>query len=327
MFPSTRLRRLRRNAALRHLTQETYLHPHQFIYPIFVDENLKENKAIASLPGQYRIAEAVLPQYLQQLYAEGIRAVLLFGIPKKKDADGLLSLEKEGFLARIIHNAKTATPEMLIISDNCFCEYTQSGDCGVTRKGCVDNDLTLKNLAQQAVLCAQAGADIVAPSAMMDGQVQAIRKALDKEGLYETPIMAYSTKFCSSFYSPFREAVDSHFLGHRASYQIPFPNSKEALYESALDEAEGADFLMVKPAGLNLDILHQISTQTQLPVVAYQVSGEYASLQFAAQAGVLDIDAAMVESLTCIKRAGARVIITYFARALIKLLEEQGNHV
>lgn len=324
MFPVTRMRRLRRTPQLRALVNETKLDLDTLIYPIFVEEEIEEEVPVAALPGVSRIPEKKLDEHVRTLYREGIRAILLFGVSKHKDDTGSDSLREDGLLARMIRTAKNAAPEMLVISDNCFCEYTTHGHCGVFHHDHLDNDATIENLGLQAVVCARAGADIVAPSAMMDGQIQAIRSALDAHGYHQVPIMAYSAKFASSFYGPFREAAGSTLKGDRKTYQMDIANRREALRESFADEQEGADFLMVKPAGTSLDIIADIEAQTTLPIAAYQVSGEYAAIKFAARAGALDEQSAMIESLTVIKRAGASIIITYFARDVARLLKPQG---
>lgn len=321
MFPINRLSRLRRTQQLRSLVNETFIDLNSIVYPIFVEEEINEQVEIAALPGQFRIPESHLSQHVQGLYEEGIRAIMLFGVSKHKDEIGSDSLKENGLLARMVRRAKSAQPEMIVISDNCFCEYTTHGHCGVFNHQRLDNDLTIINLAQQAVICAQAGADIVAPSAMMDGQVKAIRAALDESGFQHIPIMAYSAKFSSSFYGPFREAAGSALKGDRKTYQMNYANRREALREAAADEEEGADFLMIKPAGTALDIISDIHSHSNLPIAAYQVSGEYAAIKFAAMAGALDENAAMLETITAIRRAGALIIITYFARELANLIK------
>lgn len=325
MFPITRLRRLRQTPQMREFARETTVTLDDLIYPIFVEENTSENSPIESMPGQMRIAEKNLATHIKGLYKEGIKSIILFGISKNKDETGSDSLKKTGLLSRMISQAKEAQPEMLVISDNCFCEYTSHGHCGILKKDkngiSLDNDATLELLAEQALVSAEAGADIVAPSAMMDGQIQAIRKKLDENNFQNTPIMSYSTKFCSSFYGPFREAADSHLTGDRKTYQMSYMNKMEALRESLEDENEGADFLMVKPAGLALDIIAHIRTHSLLPLFAYQVSGEYAAIKFAAKAKVLNENDAIIETLTAIKRAGASKIITYFAPDFAKFIK------
>jgi porphobilinogen synthase len=323
MHLTYRPRRLRTTPALRDMVRETSLRPEQLIYPIFVEEGLKEATPIATMPGQSRIPEAQLEKHVKQLATQGIRHILLFGVSHHKDETGSDSMKADGLLARMINRAKNAAPDLTVISDNCFCEYTSHGHCGVlTEHGHVHNDHTLENLATQAVVCAKAGADMVAPSAMMDGQIAAIREGLDDAGFENTPIMAYASKFASALYGPFRAAAGCELKGDRKTYQMDPANGREAMREAALDEAEGADILMVKPGLFYLDILAQLRPQTDLPLAAYQVSGEYAMLKFAAQAGALDEKRAVMESLLAFRRAGADTILTYFAPDAIRWLSE-----
>ena len=322
--PDFRFRRLRKSSALRALVRENHLHTDDFILPIFVEETLRQKFEISSMPGVYRYTEADLPSVVNDAYAAGIRAVILFGVSHCKDEAGLDTLEASGLMARMISNAKQACPDMVVISDNCFCEYTSHGHCGVldATGADVDNDLTLKNLARQAVVAARAGADMIAPSGMMDGMISAIREGLDEEGFAHIPVMSYSTKFASAFYGPFRDAVDSEFKGTRASYQMDPANSREALAESMQDDLEGADILMVKPALAYLDVVKDISEHTSKPVAVYHVSGEYAMVKAAAAAGVIDEKAIVLETLLSFKRAGASLIITYYALDAVKWLKE-----
>lgn len=313
-FPIVRSRRLRRSETLRSLVRETRVSADDLIYPVFVEEEIDAPQPISSMPGVFRVPESRLATEVAAIAADGVKAILLFGVSHHKDAAGSDSLSPDGLMARSVRIAKAACPEMVVITDNCFCEYTDHGHCGVVREGYVDNDATLENLARQAVVAAEAGADIVAPSAMMDGQIAAMRAALDAAGFGETPIMAYSSKFASSFYGPFRAAAGSSLKGDRKTYQMDPMNAREALRESALDEAEGADFLMVKPALAYLDVLAGLRRRSLLPLVAYQVSGEYAMIKFAAAAGAIDEARAVAETLGAIKRAGADLIITYYAR-------------
>jgi len=318
-FPTVRLRRLRQTESLRALVRETSVTMDDLIYPIFVDEGIDTPAPVSSMPGVFRIPERDLASEIKSIYADGVKAVMLFGISHHKDATGSDTWKKDGLLARMIKTTKDAAPDLVTIADACFCEYTDHGHCGVlTPEGRVDNDRTLSNLAKQAVCAARAGADIVAPSAMMDGQIKAIREGLDEEGFEMTPIMAYSTKFASAFYGPFRAAAGCELKGDRKAYQMDPMNGREALRESALDEEEGADFLMVKPGMPYLDILAKLRAQTQLPLVVYQVSGEYAMIKFAAAAGALDEKRIVQESLGAFKRAGADLILTYFARAIAR---------
>lgn len=325
MFPSTRLSRLRKSTSLQNIINETNIRPDNFIYPIFVEEELNDNLAIQSMPGQYRIAEKNLTSHIKELYNKGIKAVILFGISHHKDERASDSLTDKSTLARIINKAKNAVPEMLIISDNCFCEYTNHGHCGYLKNGYIDNDLSLELLAKQAVICAEAGADMVAPSAMLDGQVLAIRQGLDRANYSDIPIMSYAIKFASSFYGPFREAANSKIAAtniytDRKTYQMQIGNLREALQEAKEDELEGADILMVKPAGLYLDVISNLRNNTHLPIAAYQVSGEYSAIKFASLNGAIDENAAIIESLTSIKRAGANIIISYFTPQIIELI-------
>ncbi len=313
-FPDIRLRRLRKTESLRQLMRETRVSLNDLIYPVFVEEDIDAPQPIASMPGISRIPEKKLGEEIKAIQAEGIKAVMLFGVSHKKDATGSDAIHENGLLARMIKRAKDAAPEVVVISDTCFCEYTDHGHCGVIDGGHVHNDMTITNLARQAVVAVKAGADMIAPSAMMDGQVRAIRHALDDAGYIDTPIMAYSSKFASSFYGPFRAAAGCDLKGDRKSYQMDPMNGREALRESLIDEAEGADILMVKPGLSYLDVLARLRERTLLPLAAYQVSGEYAMIKFAAAAGALDEKRAVRETLGSMKRAGADLIITYFAR-------------
>ena len=308
------MRRLRKTEALRGLVRETSLSLNDLIYPIFVEEGLDAPQPISSMPGVSRIPEKKLAEEIKSIQADGIKSVMLFGVSHKKDATGSDSWNPEGLLSRMVKRAKDAAPELVIIPDICFCEYTDHGHCGVVHEGHVHNDQTLNNLTRQAVAAAKAGADIIAPSAMMDGQVAALRQGLDNACFTDVPIMAYSTKFASGFYGPFRAAAGCDLKGDRKSYQMDPMNGREALRESDLDEAEGADFLMVKPGLPYLDILTKIRERTLLPLAVYQVSGEYAMIKFAAAAGALDEKRVVRETLGAFKRAGADLILTYFAR-------------
>ena len=316
--PDFRFRRLRRTAALRELTRETHLHMADFIFPIFVEEGVSQPVPIISMPGVFRYPENQLAEVVQRAWNKGIRAVLLFGVSTHKDDAGSDTWADEGLLARMIRIAKNAQPDMLVISDNCFCEYTTHGHCGVVHDDDVHNDLTLENLQKQVVLAAQAGVDMIAPSGMMDGMISAIRQALDDAGFSHIPVMSYSTKFASAFYGPFRDAVDSSFKGTRNTYQMDFANGREALAESLQDEAEGADILMVKPGIAYLDILAHIRANSTRPLAVYHVSGEYAMIKAGAAAGVIDEKAIVLETMTAFKRAGADLIITYYAEKLVE---------
>ena len=314
--PDFRFRRLRRTTALRELVRETHLHMSNFILPIFIEEGITEPVAIKTMLDVYRYPESQLAEVVNRAWSKGIRAVLLFGVSTHKDEIGSDTWHDNGLLARIIRIAKAAQPEMLVISDNCFCEYTTHGHCGVVFKNDVDNDATLLNLQKQVVLAAQAGVDMIAPSGMMDGMIAAIRQALDEAGFTHIPVMSYSTKFASAFYGPFRDAVDSSFKGSRNTYQMDFANAREALAESLQDEAEGADILMVKPGTAYLDILAHIRANSSRPLAVYHVSGEYAMIKAGAAAGVIDEKAIVLETMTAFKRAGADLIITYYAEKL-----------
>ena len=315
-FPQTRMRRLRATHELRGLVRETQLSASDFVYPLFVAEGIEGREPIWTMPGVARLSvqEAVIEAGAA---AElGIPAVILFGIPAGKDAEGTGAYDDDGIVQLATRAIKRAHPEMLVITDLCLCEYTDHGHCGVLRSdGIVDNDTTLELLARTAVSQALAGADIIAPSDMMDGRVGAIREALDDAGLTDRPIMAYSSKFASAFYGPFREAADSApAFGDRRSYQMDPANGTEAVRESLLDVDEGADLLMVKPALPYLDIIRRVKEATQLPLVAYNTGGEYSMLKAAAAAGYMDERQSVLEALTGIKRAGADIIITYHAK-------------
>lgn len=316
-----RFRRLRNTASLRALRREHQLHIDDLIWPVFVEEGIDVKQEISSMPGVWRYPESELAEQLQQAYALGIKAAILFGVSHHKDSCGSDVMSADGLMARMIRSAKAAVPEMVIISDNCFCEYTDHGHCGVLADNDVDNDKTLLNLQKQVVVAAEAGVDMIAPSGMMDGMVTAIRSALDQAGFSHIPVMSYSTKFASAFYGPFRDAVDSNFKGSRQTYQMDPANAREALAESLLDQDEGADILMVKPGSAYLDVIADIKQNTHLPLAVYHVSGEYAMIKAAAQAGVIDEKAIVLESMMAFKRAGADLVITYYARELARWLK------
>lgn len=318
-----RFRRLRANATTRSLLREHTLAMTDFIYPVFVQENISQPVTIDSMPGVLRYPEAQLGEVVQAAWQKGIRAVLLFGVSEHKDACGSDSWQENGLMARMIRQARAAQPEMLVISDNCFCEYTEHGHCGVVKNGDVDNDATLANLQKQALVAARAGVDMIAPSGMMDGMIRAIRDALDGEGFSHVPVMSYSTKFASAFYGPFRDAVDSSFKGSRSSYQLDMGNGREALAESLQDEQEGADILMVKPGLAYLDVLADIRRHTLRPLAVYHVSGEYAMIKAAASAGVIDEKAVVLETMLAFKRAGADLIISYYAPQIADWLAQR----
>ncbi len=317
-FPSMRLRRLRSSSAMRDLLQEHDVSLNDLIYPIFVEEELDDFAPIEAMPGIYRIPERKLDAAVKEIAAAGIRAVMTFGVSHHKDDTGSDTLTHDGLMARMIKRAKDAAPGLMVISDTCFCEYTTHGHCGVIHNGDVHNDHTIDNLGKQAVIAAEAGADMIAPSAMMDGQIAAIRSALDGNAFGNIPIMAYSSKFASAYYGPFRTAAGCELDGDRKAYQMNPMNGREALRESDVDEAEGADMLMVKPALPYLDVLSQIRQRSLLPLAAYQVSGEYAMIKFAAAAGAIDEHRVVRETLGSIKRAGADLILTYFAMDLAR---------
>ncbi|WP_347332430.1 porphobilinogen synthase [Marinimicrobium locisalis] len=311
--PEFRFRRLRRTGALRDMVRETRVTVSDLILPLFIEEGIDQPVEISSMPGVVRYPESQLAEKVKGAWQKGIRAVLLFGVSRHKDDIGSDTWNEDGLMARMIRTAKQAQPEMCVISDNCFCEYTDHGHCGVVHDHDVDNDATLNNLQKQVVVAAKAGVDMIAPSGMQDGMIAAIRVALDASGYGHVPVMSYSTKFASAFYGPFRDAVDSNFKGTRASYQMDPANRREALAESLQDEGEGADVLMVKPGIAYLDVLADIRAHSERPLAVYQVSGEFAMIKAAAAAGVVDEKAVALESLLAFKRAGADLIITYFA--------------
>mgnify|MGYP005839958935 CR=1 FL=1 len=317
-----RMRRLRRSASMRSLVRETTLSANDFILPLFIAEGLEEPQEIKTMPGVFRLPESHIESVLQSAWNDGIRAAILFGVPSEKDEEGSDTWQEDGLMARSVKAAKKAVPEMTIITDNCFCAYTTHGHCGVLVGDHVDNDLTLQNLQKQAVIAAEAGADMVAPSAMMDGQVLAIREALDATGFTDVGILSYASKFASGLYGPFRNAIDCSVKGGRSSYQIDPANGRQAVTEALLDEEEGADMLMVKPAGFYMDIIKTLRSQTDLPLAAYQVSGEYSMIKMAAESGGVDEKAVVMESLLSLKRAGADIIITYYAQKACAWLKE-----
>jgi porphobilinogen synthase len=322
-FPQTRLRRLRRTPVLRDLVRETRLDPGDLVLPLFVEEGLDGRAAIAAMPGVDRVSISAAVAEAGEAAALGIPAVLLFGVPAEKDEEGSGAWDDEGIVQLAARAIKDAHPDALVIADLCLCEYTSHGHCGLLRAdGSVDNDSTVELLARTAVSQARAGADVVAPSDMMDGRVGVIRAALDEEGLSETPTMAYSAKFASAFYGPFREAADSTpAFGDRRGYQMDPANGDEALREVLLDVQEGADIVLVKPALPYLDVIRRVKEATRLPVAAYNVSGEYAMVKAAAAAGYLDERAAVLEALTSIRRAGADIVITYHAKDVARWLQ------
>jgi len=323
-YPTSRPRRLRRSPALRALVRETVLTPADFVFPLFIVEGQGVVEPISSMPGQFRYSADTVGRVAREAWDLGVPAVLLFGIPQHKDALGTAAYAKEGVIPRAIRAIAKAAPQMLIITDICMCEYTDHGHCGMVEKGEILNDATIDLLAKQAVVHAAAGAHMVAPSDMMDGRIGFIREELDEAGHEDVAIMAYSVKYASAFYGPFREAAESTpAFGDRKTYQMDPANALEALREVALDEEEGADIVMVKPAGPYLDIVRSVRENTDLPVAAYQVSGEFSMIKAAAERGWIDGEAAMMESLVGIKRAGADIIITYFALEAARRLTQR----
>jgi porphobilinogen synthase len=321
-FPYLRLRRKRLKENLRNIFKETRISKDDLIYPLFVIPGKNKKEEINSMPGQYRYSIDLLVEEVQKIKEEDIRAIILFGIPKKKDEYGSESFDEEGIIQRAVKEIRKYEKDIIIITDLCMCEYTSHGHCGIIKNGDVDNDSTLEYLGKIAVSHAKAGADIVAPSGMMDGQVKAIRKALDENGFKNTLILSYSIKYASSFYGPFREAAESFpKFGNRKTYQMDYSNAREAILEAELDFKEGADILMVKPALSYLDIIYRIKEKFNLPVAAYNVSGEYSMVKAASLKGWLDEREIVLEILTSIKRAGADLIITYHARDVVKWLK------
>jgi len=322
-FPEYRARRLRKNENFRRLIRETKLSVDDLIYPLFAVPGKNFKKPISSMPGQFQLSVDNIAKEAQKARDLGIPAVLLFGIPAKKDAMATGAFAKDGIVQQAIKRIKNEVPDILVITDVCLCEYTSHGHCGMLEKDTVLNDETLEVLAETALSQARAGADMVAPSAMMDGQIAAIREALDENAFEDIPVMAYAAKYASSFYGPFREAAQSTpQFGDRKAYQMDPANADEAIREMSLDVGEGADIIMVKPALAYLDIICRAKQEFDLPVAAYNVSGEYSMIKAAAQLGWLDEEKAMLESLTAIKRAGADIIITYFAPQVAKLLNK-----
>ena len=322
-FPRHRMRRLRQSEPLRRMVRETRLSSSDLIYPFFVTEGRDRRQEISSMPGQYRLSADLLVKEAAEVKLLGIPAVILFGIPDRKDERGTAGYDPDGVVQRAVRDLKDKVPGLLVITDVCIDEYTTHGHCGLVKDGRILNDETLDCLRAMARTHAQAGADIVAPSDMMDGRVAAIREELDREGFSELPIMAYAAKFASCFYAPFREAADSSpRFGDRQSYQLDPANAREALREIELDVEEGADIVMIKPALPFLDVIAAARARTSLPIAAYQVSGEYSMIKAAARAGWLDEPRAVLESLLSIKRAGADLILTYFAKDATRLLHE-----
>ncbi len=317
-----RPRRLREKALLRSMIRETTLSVDDLVYPMFVVHGRGTREPIASMPGQQRLSIDELLKDVKDLGAMGIPAVILFGLPASKDPRGTEAYADDGIVQQAVRAVKDTVPDLLVITDVCLCEYTSHGHCGVVEGGSVKNDATLELLARTAVSHAESGADVIAPSDMMDGRVGAIREALDDATFTDTPIMAYSAKYASAFYGPFREAADSTpQFGDRRSYQMDPANALEAMREIALDIDEGADIIMVKPALAYLDVVSRAKAEFGLPLAAYSVSGEYSMIKAAGQLGWLDEERAMMESLTAIRRAGADIVITYFAKDVVRVLE------
>ena len=320
-FPVTRLRRLRKTGMLRDMLRETQLSKNDFIYPLFVVEGNGIKREINSMPDVFQMSVDEIVRECEELMNLGIRSVLLFGIPEHKDEQGSGAYDENGIVQKAVRAIKKSFPEILVVTDVCLCEYTSHGHCGVIENGDVANDATLELLAKEALSHAQSGADIIAPSDMMDGRIRKIRQTLDENDFSEIPIMAYSAKYASAFYGPFREAAESApQFGDRKSYQMDIGNSDEAMREIAQDISEGADVVMVKPALAYLDIIRRAKDEFNMPIAAYNVSGEYAMIKAAGANGWIDAERAMMEALISIKRAGADVIITYFAKDAARVI-------
>jgi len=321
-----RFRRTRLNKHLRALVRETHVTTDDFIYPLFIRSGEGIKTEVASMPGVYQMSLDVAIKECQELKALGLYSIILFGIPDVKDSVGSDALCEHGIIATAVREIKKAHPDMFVVTDLCFCEYTDHGHCGIIdeEKETVINDATLEISGQQAIIHAKAGADMIAPSGMMDGVIEALREALDGAGYNELPIMSYSTKFASGYYGPFRDVAESTpSFGDRASYQMDPANRREAIAESISDEAQGADILMVKPALAYLDIVREIKDATTLPMAVYNVSGEYAMLKFAGMNDLIDYDRVVMETMTSFKRAGADIIISYHAKEVAKMLQNR----
>ncbi|TKG96018.1 porphobilinogen synthase [Puteibacter caeruleilacunae] len=320
-FPITRLRRLRKTVVTRNMIRETKLAKEDLIMPLFVRPGKNIKNPINSMPGNYQLSVDLLVEKCKELYSKGVQSVLLFGIPEHKDEHGLVACEHDGIVQQATKAIKEAVPNLFVIADICNCEYTTHGHCGTIIDGDVDNDSTLVTLAKQSVSLAEAGVDMVAPSDMMDGRVGAIRDALDENGFQNMPIMAYSAKYASAFYGPFRDAAESApQFGNRATYQMDPANSNEALREVELDIVEGADIVMVKPALSYLDVIRRVKDNFNVPIAAYNVSGEFSMVKAAAEKGWIDENRITLEILTSIKRAGADIIISYHTQDIIEQL-------
>jgi len=322
-FPTKRLRRLRYNSIVRDMIRETVLTKNDLIYPLFVVPGTKVKHEVRSMPGVYQMSIDVLVEECKELVQLGIPAIILFGIPDHKDEVGSGAYDPNGIIQQAVRAIKKEVKNILVITDVCMCEYTSHGHCGVLDGERILNDQTIKLLAKEAVTHAQAGADVIAPSDMMDGRVAAIRKALDENGFEEIPILSYSVKYASGYYGPFRDAADSTpAFGDRRSHQMDIANSNEAILEAELDIEEGADMIMVKPAGPYLDVLYRVKEKFGIPTAAYQVSGEFAMIKAAGKLGWIDEERVMIESLIAIKRAGADMILTYFAKDVANYLDK-----
>jgi porphobilinogen synthase len=320
-FPETRPRRLRRTPALRRMVRETTLAPDNFMFPLFICPGKGVKREVASLPGQFHFSVDEVVREAEEVAKLGIPSVILFGLPEKKDEVGSEAWHEGGVVQRALKAIKKAVPDLVLAVDACFCEYTTHGHCGVVVEGAIDNDATLDNLGRAALSYARAGADLVAPSGMMDGFVGFLRESLDEENFDQVGLLAYSAKFASGYYGPFRTAVDSTpAFGDRAGYQMDPANVREAMRELALDVEEGADIVMVKPALAYLDVIAEARSEFDVPIAAYNVSGEYAMLKAAAEKGWIDYDRVMMETLTSIRRAGADIILTYHAKEAARLL-------
>ena len=324
-FPDLRLRRLRGSEPMRNMARETRLSPKEFVYPMFVTHGHGVREAIEPMPGCYQMSLDVMSEEVDEVASLGIPAVLLFGLPAEKDPLGTEGYDPEGIVQEAVRAIKKTSPEMLVITDVCMCEYTDHGHCGVIDNGKVDNDQTLELLGRTALTHVQAGADMPAPSAMMDGQVWAIRQALNRDGYEDTPIMGYAAKYASGFYGPFRVAADSTpQFGDRKSYQMDNANVRMAMREIESDIAEGADIVMVKPALAYLDVIKEAKERFDLPLAAYNVSGEYSMIKAASQQGWIDEKPVTTEVLTAIKRAGADIILSYHAKDMARWLRDEG---
>jgi porphobilinogen synthase len=321
LFPDYRPRRMRQSEAFRRLIRETHLRVDDLILPLFVIGGKKVQNPIASMPGHFQLSVDNLVKCAREAHALGIPAVILFGVPERKDALGTAAYAADGIVQRATRALKDALPELAVITDVCLCQYTDHGHCGCVEGDCIENDASLDLIARTALSHAKAGADMVAPSDMMDGRVAEIREALDENNFSGVPIMAYSAKYCSAYYGPFRAAADSApKFGDRRTYQMDPANALEALREATMDVEEGADIIMVKPALAYLDIIHRVRQEFDLPVAAYNVSGEYSMIKAAEKMGWLDGPRVMMETLTAIKRAGADMILTYFAADAAKII-------